>query len=69
MILNINDVVQFNENHKWAATLGIVKEIKNFRIMVGVPLPAQGTAFVYCAADDIERIGPAVLCFAEEEDE
>ena len=42
-MFDVNDVVQFNENHKWCGCLGIVNEIKNcgedFRYMVGVPVP------------------------------
>nr|DAT91459.1 MAG TPA: hypothetical protein [Caudoviricetes sp.] len=26
--LKLNDVVQFNENHKWCGALGIVNEVK-----------------------------------------
>lgn len=45
MELEIGDVVQFNEKHKWTGSLGIVTEIKNcgddIRYMVGVPIPMQ----------------------------
>lgn len=42
------DVIQFNETHKWTGILGIVGEIKQERIMVGVPIPQKGTAYIYC---------------------
>jgi len=41
-----DDVVQFNENHKWCGCFGIIDEIKDCgengkRYMVGVPMPQQ----------------------------
>lgn len=27
--MDIDDVVQFNENHKWCGALGIITEVKN----------------------------------------
>lgn len=64
-----NDVVQFNENHKWCGCFGFVREVKNYRIMVGVPIPERGTAFVFAQESDLEVIGPAVLVYKEDEDE
>ena len=41
--MNKGDVIQFNENHKWCGTLGIIQEVKQcyegIRYMVGVPMP------------------------------
>ena len=77
--MNINDVVQFNENHKWCGSLGIITEIKecksdrapggDIRYMVGVPIPQQGTAFIFVMASEfaIERIGKAVMIAKSEE--
>ena len=50
--LQKNDVVQFNEKHKWCGCLGIVDSIKEFpdmrkRITVGVPVPEKGTAYIF----------------------
>lgn len=65
--MELHDVVQFNENHKWCGSLGIIYEVKeikdNIRYMVGVPAPMQGTAYIYVLAseDAIEKIGQAVL--------
>lgn len=74
--MNINDVVQFNENHKWCGCLGIIyekKEIHNnelsgegyndIRYMVGVPSPNGGTAYIYVLQSEfgMEYIGQAVL--------
>lgn len=61
------DVIQFNENHKWIGSLGIITEVKNcgddIRYMVGVPAPMQGTAFIFVMESEnaIEYIGKAVL--------
>lgn len=81
--MNINDVVQFNENHKWCGCLGIITEIKDvhndllhsdgkndIRFMVGVPTPQQGTAFIFVLASEfaIERIGTAVMVLKNSEE-
>ena len=65
--MRINDVVQFNENHKWCGCLGIIREFKDckengIRYMVGVPSPS-GTAFIYVMDSEnaIEHIGEAHL--------
>ena len=68
------DVVQFNENHKWIGSLGIITEVKDcgndIRYMVGVPAPMQGTAFIFIMESEnaIEYIGKAVLILKDEED-
>ena len=69
------DVVQFNENHKWLGSLGIITEVKkcgdDTRYMVGVPAPMQGTAFIFVMKSEnaIEYIGKAVLTLKDEEDD
>lgn len=80
--MNVNDVVQFNENHKWCGCLGIIREIKTIhkedengvielekRYMIGVPAPMQGTAFIFVMENEnaIERIGEAVLVLGSKE--
>lgn len=55
--MNEYDVVVFNENHRWCGSLGYIKEIKGQRIMIGVPVPHKGTAYVFCKENDIEKIG------------
>ena len=66
--MQVGDVVQFNENHKWYGSLGIIRELKScadngVRYMVGVPSPMQGTAFIYVMDNEnaIEYIGKARL--------
>lgn len=66
--MQVGDVVQFNENHKWRGSLGIITELKScgdngIRYMVGVPAPMQGTAFIYVMDNEnaIEYIGKARL--------
>jgi len=69
-----DDVVQFNENHKWCGSLGIVDEVKpitnDVRYMVGVPMPMQGTAYIFVKESDnaIDRIGKASLVYVSEEE-
>ena len=57
MQIQKNDVVQFTEAHKLCGCLGIVKEVKKNRIMVGVPVPQQGTAYIFDDGSNIEYIG------------
>lgn len=47
-MIQIGDVVQFNEKHRWTGVLGIVEEINRERILVGVPVPEEGTAYIHC---------------------
>lgn len=67
-----NDVVQFTENHKWCGCLGIVDSIEEFsemrvKIMVGIPVPEEGTAYIFAKPEDLEVIGKAVLVQNSEE--
>ncbi len=75
-----NDVIQFTENHEWCGCLGIVEETKicrserldyDTRYMIGVPIPKQGTAFIYVMESEkaIEKIGKAVLAMKDGEDD
>lgn len=68
MEIRKGDVVQFTESHKWCGCLGIVKEKKKIddfdhRFMVGVPVPQQGTAYIFAveSRNEVERIGKAKL--------
>lgn len=56
-----NEVVQFNEKHKWCGCLGIVEEVKESRIMVGVPVPEKGTAYIFARPEELEHIGVATM--------
>lgn len=72
--MSIGDVVQFNENHKWCGSLGIIRELKicaicnDIRYMVAVPIPEKGTAFIYVMESEnvIEYIGKAKLILDDE---
>lgn len=81
--MNVGDVVQFNENHKWTGCLGIINEIKeihnpnlsgeginDIRFMVGVPVPQEGTAYIFVTNSEfaIEKIGKAILVAKREEE-
>lgn len=79
--MNIGDVIQFNEKHKWCGSLGIITEkkivatddpnIKDVRYMVGVPCPMQGTAYIFVMGNEnsIEYIGRAVMMVKEVNDD
>lgn len=71
-MIEVGDVIQFNENHKWTGCLGIISKIKkydsgNIRYMVGVPVPQQGTAYIFVLDSEkaIEKVGKAI--FVEKE--
>lgn len=67
--MKVNDVVQFTENHKWRGCLGIIIEDKceghPRRYMIGVPVPQQGTTYIFDDGSGIEYIGKAVLVEGE----
>ena len=74
MLVQKNDVVQFNERHKWCGSLGIVTKItetdKDVMYMIGVSIPQQGIAYIRVLESEnaIEYIGRAVLTDSEGED-
>ena len=54
-------VVQVDEGHKWAGCLGIVKEVKSWGYLVGVPIPEQGIAYIRVEPEDVIPVGMAAL--------
>lgn len=51
--MEVDDVIQFNENHKWCGCFGIIDKIKDCgengkRYMVGVPMPQQRNSIYFC---------------------
>lgn len=62
-----NDVVQFNEKHKWCGCIGFVYEVKGNKITVGMNIPEQGIAYVYCKLSELEYIGRSALVLKEQE--
>lgn len=75
--MKVGDVVQFNERHKWAGSLGIITEVKDYaeepemiRYLVAVPIPDKGIAFIYVLSSEcaIEYIGEAVMRPLREEE-
>lgn len=73
--MEIGDVVQFNEKHKWRGCLGIVEEMTSsgddVRYLIGVPVPQQGTAYIFSMGSEREfdYIGKAVLVSGNKENE
>lgn len=73
-MISVGTVVQFNENHRWCGCLGTVTEVKSYpsgetRYMIGIPIPEQGTAYIFVMDRDcsIEIIGNAVLVEGSEQ--
>lgn len=68
--MTVNDVVQFNEKHKWCGCLGIISEDKGIehprRYRIGVQIPDSGIAYIFDDGSSIEYIGKAVLVEVEE---
>lgn len=70
-----HDVVQFNENHKWCGSLGIVTMVKkiedDIRYKIAVPIPEKGIAYIFVSESEnaIEYIGRAILTDSEGEDD
>ena len=66
--MKVNDVVQFNENHKWCGCLGIITEVKDckqngIRYQVVVEIPQKGSAYIFVMSTEnaLELIGTAVM--------
>lgn len=65
--MEVGQVVQFNERHKWTGSLGIITKkviLKDgIRYMVAVPIPQRGTAYIFVMDSEnaIEKIGKAIL--------
>lgn len=64
-MFQIGDVVCFRENHKWIGCLGFVNEIKKIkdekgndtlRLMIGVPAPMEGVAYIFATPDEVENL-------------
>lgn len=62
------DVVQFNENHKWCGSLGIITKVKDckqfgIKYQVVIDVPQEGAIYTYVMSTEnaIERIGQAKL--------
>lgn len=64
-MFELNDIVCFRENHKWVGCIGFVTEIKKIkkedgrtglRLMIGVPAPMQGVAYIFATDDEVENL-------------
>lgn len=76
-MFKLNDVIQFNEKHKWCGTFGFIHEIKEYandiRYMIAIPIPSGdgvGTAFIFSMHSDEEfdYIGHTNLVIKNEEE-
>lgn len=70
--MQINDVIQFNENHKWCGCFGYIREVKkcneDTRYMVAVQSPKKGTTFIYVMDNEnaLDLIGKTNLVLKDE---
>ena len=65
-IMEKQRVVQFNEKHKWCGCFGFVKEEKPNRIMVGIHIPNEGIAYIFCSPEEVDTIGYTDLVLSME---
>ena len=74
-LFKVNDVIQFNEKHKWCGCFGIIEEIKtcedDYRYLIGVPIPEKGTAYIFSmeSSAEVDFIGIAELAPSSKKEE
>lgn len=58
-----NDVVQINEHgpEGWIGCLAFVEEVKSNKLMIGIEIPKQGTAYLFIKPEQVDKIGKMVL--------
>lgn len=72
-MFNINDVIQFTENHKWTGCFGYINEIKDcgddIRYMICIPVPEEGLVFTYSMGsnEEFKYIGQSYLIYERKE--
>lgn len=59
--INIDDIVQLTETHKWRGALVQVTEIKSFGIQGFIFMPGYGDAFIRAKHDEFEVVGRAII--------
>lgn len=60
-IINVDDIVQLTETHKWCGALVQVTEVKSFGIQGFIFMPGYGNAFIRAKYDEFEVVGRAVI--------
>ena len=66
----VKEVIQFNESHKWCATFGYIHRVRGKdRYMIAVPLPEQGTAFIFAKRNEFDIVGATDLILGDDDDE
>ena len=69
-----DDLVQFTESHKWCGCIEIITEVKKYdddiKYMVGVPIPEQGTAYIFSmeSKKEFEYVGKSLFIFQDEDE-
>ena len=64
----VKEVIQFNENHKWRGCFGYIHRTKGKDLyMIAVPLPEQGTAFIFVKRNEFDIVGATNLILGDEE--
>ena len=59
--INIDDIVQLTETHKWRGALVQVTEIKSFGIQGFIFMPGYGDAFIRAKHDAFEVVGRTII--------
>lgn len=63
--IQINDVVQFTDKHKYRGCFGVVREMETVKRVkyyeVVVPIPGCGSERAVATKDDIKKVGVIVI--------
>lgn len=62
-MFEVNDVVQINEHgpEGWIGCLAFVEEVKSNKLMIGIEIPKQGTAYLFIKPNHVDKIGKMAL--------
>ncbi|MCF0161386.1 MAG: hypothetical protein HUJ88_02180 [Fusobacterium necrophorum] len=61
----MNDVIQFNEKHKWCGCFGYIVNEKQGRYMVAVAIPKKGTAYIFATEEEFDIVGKTNLVLVD----
>lgn len=73
--IEVGNVVQFTEKHKWCGCFGVIDEIKdcdgNIKYLIGVPQCNGGIAYIFSMAsdNDFEVIADKPMLWTKGEDD
>ena len=64
------EVIQFNESHKQCGSFGYIHRVrKGGSYLIALPLPEQGTAFIFAKRNEFDIVGVTDLILKGDDDE